>query len=101
MPITIDQLVDLYPAVYHMAEREALPQIERHGLLSTTAALDLFDVDENERRRLESEIRPTSNVLEHPDLGRIVLRDQKPLSDRNACTLFSNGCVAITKHASG
>ncbi len=74
-----------------MAERDALPQIESLGLLSTTAALDMFEVDKGERRRLEAEIRPTSNVIEHPDLGQIMLRDQKPLSATKLAACLQDG----------
>ena len=91
MPITIDQLVELYPTVYHMAERDALPQIRTLGLLSTTAALDLFEVDPDERRRLEIEVRPTSNVIEHIEFGKIVLRDQKPLSTTKLAGCLQDG----------
>lgn len=74
-----------------MAERDALPQIESLGLLSTTAALDLFGVSQRERRRLEAEVRPTSNVIEHPDFGQIVLRDQKPLSATKLAGCLQDG----------
>jgi hypothetical protein len=81
MPITLDQLAGHYPFVYHMAERDALPQVIRHGLLSTTAILDLCGINGEERHALEACIRKAMCPLEHPDHGRFALRDQKPLSE--------------------
>ena len=51
------ELVRLYPRLFHMAEPDAWPQILRHGLRSTSALLDLFEVSEPDRTRLLSEHR--------------------------------------------
>ncbi|MER2250364.1 hypothetical protein ABS772_10620 [Methylorubrum podarium] len=69
------------PTLFHMAEAGAWPTIRGHGLLSTRAALDRFAVPDAIRAAAERR-RPEGIVLERADLGRIVLRDQKPLSDR-------------------
>lgn len=71
----------MLPAVYHMAEEGAWEGIQRHGLLSTTALLDLFDVVAERREALEARRRLTSVALEDPQVGTAVLRDQKPLSE--------------------
>jgi hypothetical protein len=91
MPITLDQLTGHYPFVYHMAERDALPQLRRHGLLSTTAALDLFEVPNAERVMLEARIRKDTRILDHPVHGRITLRDQKPLSESKLAGCLQDG----------
>lgn len=57
MTITVDQLSRLYPRAYHIAEVDALPTIRRHGLLSTTAILDMVGVSSRERLTLEGRIR--------------------------------------------
>ena len=80
MPITLDQLSGRYPFLYHMAEGGSLPQILRHGLLSTTAILDLCNVEGIERYALEANVRKEMCVVHHPDHGSFTLRDQKPLS---------------------
>ena len=41
--MTIDEFVNRHPYLYHMAEGDAWKSIERHGLRSTTALLDLFE----------------------------------------------------------
>lgn len=67
------------PLLYHVAEDGALAGIERHGLLSTSALLSLFDVAEPRRTVLESEWRQRCEVITHPIHGTTALRDQKPM----------------------
>lgn len=74
-------LVQLYPRLYHMAHEGAWPSIERHGLLSTTALLDLFGVNGARREQLESSRRSKSEEINHPTHGRALLRDQIPLNE--------------------
>jgi hypothetical protein len=64
-----------------MADHEAWPSVQRHGLLSTSALLDLFEKNGPERERLEAAHRPQSVYIQHPVHGRAVIRDQKPMSD--------------------
>jgi len=79
--IDIETLVKRYPRLYHMAEAGAWSSIKRHGLLSTSALLDLFEVKGAERYSLEMCHRPHSVSIVHPVYGRAVVRDQKPMSD--------------------
>ena len=76
---TADQLVSKYPRLFHMAESGTWQRIQEHGLLSTTALLDLFKVEEPKRSRIESEWRRESETIA-PD---VVIRDQKPMSPRS------------------
>ena len=62
-----------------MAEEGSWPSIQKHGLLSTTALLDLFEVQGTIRRKIESDWRPKSVVITHPIHGKAVVRDQKPM----------------------
>ncbi len=78
------------PRLFHMAERGAWPTIRRHGLLSTAAALDLFAADAGTRAAAGRQ-RPAGIVLERADLGRVVLRDQKPLSDAALARCLRDG----------
>jgi hypothetical protein len=70
-----------YPLVYHMATVGSWPNIERRGLLSTTALLDLFEIEAADREAIESRKRPESVVITHPQYGSATIRDQKPLHD--------------------
>ena len=77
--LTPEELVRKHPLLYHMAEAGSWPSIQKHGLLSTTALLDLFEVDTTERYRMESEWRQTSFSIKHSVHGVAVIRDQKPM----------------------
>jgi hypothetical protein len=81
--ITIDELSAKFPHLYHMAQIGSWPSLQKHGLLSTTALLDLFELDGDERYRIEFCHRPKSIPVAHAVHGRAVVRDQKPMSDRS------------------
>lgn len=76
-----DKLVSVCPRLYHMAWEGSWPSIQHHGLLSTEALLDLFGVDGEDREQLMAAHRPEAVPIQHADLGRAVIRDQKPMSD--------------------
>jgi hypothetical protein len=77
----VDELVATYPRLYHMAEAGSWAGIRQHGLLSTSALLDLFEVDGDLRAALESARRPQSVTITHPVHGTAVVRDQIPLRE--------------------
>jgi hypothetical protein len=64
-----------------MAEAGAWPSIQAHGLLSTTALLDLFEINGDLRRAIETEHRPESVTITHSVHGSAVIRDQKPMRE--------------------
>ena len=76
---TIDELVSKYPRLFHMAESGTWERIQAYGLLSTTALLDLFEVEEPRRTRIESKWRRESESI----APGVVIRDQKPMSPRS------------------
>jgi len=65
-----------------MAEADTWTQIQRHGLLSTTALLDLFEIARTERFEIESKRRPEIVTIEHAIHGRAQIRDNKPLREQ-------------------
>lgn len=75
------ELIQDCPTLYHMAERGSWPSIRQHGLLSTSALLDLYGVHGPERDAIEGRRRPAGVRLEHPALGGAVVRDQQPMDD--------------------
>ena len=82
--MTDDELAELIqdcPTLYHMAERGSWPSIRQHGLLSTSALLDLYGVHGRERDAIEGQRRPAGVRLRHPALGEAVIRDQQPMDD--------------------
>lgn len=62
-----------------MAERGSWADIGRHGLLSTSALLDLFEVKGPERLEIESRWRRQSFAIEHSEHGVAIIRDQGPM----------------------
>ncbi len=78
--MTPQEFVSHYPLVYHMAEAGIWDSIEQHGLLSTSALLDLFEVTGQTRLEIEERQRPQSVTITHPIHGTASIRDQKPLS---------------------
>jgi len=80
MTMTIDQLVEHYPSVYHVAEKGAIDSISAIGLLSTTAILDRLSLDEDSRAEIELQPRRSSIELSDAEIGSFLIRDQKPLS---------------------
>jgi hypothetical protein len=85
-----NDLVRRYPEVYHMAELGSWSSIQKHGLLSTTALLDLFDVHDSRRFELESRWRPWSVTVRHPTHGTAVIRDQRPMPESELRPLLTN-----------
>jgi len=80
--VTPKTFSELYPRLYHLAHQDAWEPIRRHGLLSTSSLLDLWEVKGKERNTIEGEIRREEVELRHPQRGRIFIRDQKPLYGR-------------------
>ena len=62
-----------------MAESGTWPSIQQRGLRSTTALLDLFEIDGPERVAIESKWRESSVPIHHPVHGTAVIRDQLPM----------------------
>ncbi|WP_372441769.1 DUF7002 family protein [Lentzea nigeriaca] len=71
--------------MYHMAEDGTWPTIQRHGLLSTAALLDLFEADAPTRATVLDQVRRSTITLEHPEHGSAVVRDQRPLKFLDRC----------------
>lgn len=79
------------PVLYHMAERESWRSIQRHGLLSTSALLDLYGVEGEARLAIEATRRSTSIRIAHKKHGEAVVRDQLPMDDRGLVRCLQDG----------
>jgi hypothetical protein len=95
MGISARQLVERYPVLYHMASADAWESVQEHGLLSTSALLDLFEVPEPRRSLLLTTQRTKSEPLTHARYGTAILRDQKPLSQKNLDRCLTDCAPAI------
>lgn len=68
--------------LYHISEKGSWPNIQKLGLLSTSALLDLCGVTGAERFYIESQLRTRKVLIKHPTYGDIYIRDQDPMRDR-------------------
>ena len=79
--MTPEEVARRHPLLYHMAELNSWPSIQRHGLRSTSALLDLFGTTGPSRFQIESQWRPASVPLSHPTYGTAIIRDQLPMRE--------------------
>jgi hypothetical protein len=79
--VSPEELAAIHPRLYHITRPEAELSIRAHGLLSTSALLNLFEVSGSQREFLETRRRPESVVLSHAEHGSAVLTDNLPLSE--------------------
>ena len=79
----VERLISRYPTLYHMAEDGSWESIQRHGLQSTSALLDRFEVEGEERFAIESVRRPEIVRVEHPEHGIAFVRDNKPMQEKS------------------
>lgn len=63
-----------------MAEDGSWESIRKHGLLSTSALLDLYGINGDRRKAMESERRPESVKIAAKGHAGATIRDNKPLS---------------------
>ena len=77
-----ERLISRYPTLYHMAEDGSWESIRRQGLLSTSALLDRFEIENKQRFALESARRPDIVRIEHPEHGTALVRDNKPMQEK-------------------
>jgi hypothetical protein len=91
----LEKLIVDCPRLFHMAERGAWDGIRRHGLLSTTAILDLFGIDGQQRLAIERKHRAGTVEISDDKLGKAAIRDQIPVSDAGLrCALPSHATPA-------
>ncbi|HEX7964207.1 MAG TPA: hypothetical protein VF651_00705 [Gammaproteobacteria bacterium] len=91
MPISQEEFVAAFPKLYHMAHKDSWPSIRKHGLLSTTALLDLFGIEGGPRKDIESKHRAEYIKIESPKYGVAMIRDQKPMSDSGLARCLEDG----------
>ncbi|SKA07096.1 DUF7002 family protein [Consotaella salsifontis] len=86
-----EALIALFPRLFHMCEADSWTAIRDHGLLSTSALLDLYGIAGERRAALESRRRDRVVRIEADGLPGAVLRDQKPLTDAALTRCLSGG----------
>ncbi len=85
------ELSAVHPRLFHMTTPSGVEGIRRHGLLSTTALLDKFEVAAAYRATIEDSRRPECVEIEHPVHGRATIRDNKPLREEALRSCLQDG----------
>jgi hypothetical protein len=89
--MTPEELIARHPRLFHMAEVGSWPKVQRDGLLSTSALLDLYEINGDERERIELARRPKMVTITHPRTGETaVIRDNIPLNERFLATALTD-----------
>jgi hypothetical protein len=79
--LTETLIAQRWPRLYHLTEVDSWPAIERHGLLSTAALLDLYGVSGARRQQLLANRRPEMVKLKRWRIGTAYVRDNKPMNE--------------------
>jgi hypothetical protein len=87
----VEQIVAQYPRLYHMAEAGSWPSIRAHGLLSTQELARRSALAAAQKADLCSRHRPEKEAITVPGIGTVVLRDQKPMSEKRLRTALADG----------
>ena len=91
--MVIHRLASKYPKLYHMADKRNWDNICQHGLLSTTALLDLFEYKGQARFEIESQLRLKTFRITHATHGVACIRDQDPMRDRPEDGICLDKCL--------
>ncbi|MCW2749734.1 MAG: ATPase component of various ABC-type transport system, containing duplicated ATPase [Aeromicrobium sp.] len=77
--MTPHELITNYPVLHHMAEYDSWPKIQAIGLRTTAQIVEACNPDATVGDAILGQRRPHSFELEHPVVGTVTVRDQKPL----------------------
>lgn len=93
--MTPEDLAALHPRLFHITTPGALPGILQHGLLPTSALLDLYAVPHPGRDAIEASRRPGSITLHHPVHGAATITDNLPLHVRALEACLDDGLQPV------
>ena len=77
-----EELAERHPRLYHVTEPGAWLSIKKHGLLSTSHLLEMFEVKGEKRTLIETKPRPSTVLLEHPHHAKVIINDNTPLHEK-------------------
>jgi hypothetical protein len=81
--MNVDQLIDTYPTLHHMAEAGSWDKIQQIGLCTTKQLVAACAPSPELRAEILDGQRKKSYTLEHPVVGAVTIRDQQPLKMHN------------------
>lgn len=86
-----EDLAQRHPRLFHLTDPESEMGIQKHGLLSTEALIKKFERSSLAQDEFLARIRPTNVSLHHPDVGRAVITDNKPLNAKKLAACLDDG----------
>jgi hypothetical protein len=89
--MTPEDIASRHLRLYHVTAPAAVAGILRHGLLSTSALLTLFEVPAERRAAIEGCRRPGNVLLEHKVHGAAAISDNRPLSETKLAACLDDG----------
>lgn len=90
--LDVEQFARKRPFLYHLTSADAWPSIRQHGLLSTNEILTRMAATPEQRAQITTLRRKGPYAVDVPELGPVIIRDQKPLSERGL-TAALGGCM--------
>jgi hypothetical protein len=92
---TADKIIERYPTLYHLTHVDNIESIMKLELWSTSALLDLFGIEWNDRQKIEECNRRELVPIAHATYGQAILRDQKPMDDRGLLRALRDGLTPV------
>jgi hypothetical protein len=97
--VTPEELARKHPRLYHVTEPANWDGIQKHGLLSTSSLLSLFEVPTSRRVAIERERRPESVPLTNRVHGEAIITDNIPMSDKALMSCLDDGLAPADWYA--
>jgi hypothetical protein len=91
MGITLEEIAAIHPRLFHMAEFGSWRSIREHGLLSTSALLDLYEITGKSRTDIEDNLRRAMVQVQGQNRGSAWIRDQRPMSGKKLAGCLRDG----------
>ncbi|MBA3637350.1 MAG: hypothetical protein H0W57_13175, partial [Rubrobacteraceae bacterium] len=94
-----EELARKHRHLYHVIDPHNWDGIQKHGLLSTSRLLSLFEYSNADRAVIERQRRPASVRLSHPVHGEAVINDNIPLIEKALTPYLDDGLAAADWYA--
>jgi hypothetical protein len=97
--MTPEELAEKHPCLYHVTDPRNWDGIRKHGLLSTSRLLSLFEYSDADRVAFERQRRPESVPLTHPVHGEAIITDNIPLIEKALIPYLDDGLAPADWYA--
>jgi hypothetical protein len=98
--VTPEELAAKHPRLYHVTDPSNWEGIQKHGLLSTSLLLSLFEYSDADRIAFERRRRPESvHLPPHPVHGKAIINDNIPLSEKALMSCLDDGLAPADWYA--